>query len=605
MRRSAVFVVLLISANACGDEVPPEDPVDSGVVDAADSAAPDAVTSFAPAPPAAPALDGCPPGFTLTAAAADPEFTYCDALPAAGMPECADDAMWVPGEAGCIPIAPPCPADGFPDDIPAGAEVVYVRAGATGGDGSLALPFASIAAGVAAAASGGFVAIAPGQYIERPSISRPVTLRGGCLDVVVGGVIGSFSIRSADVLVERMSIREVSIEPSSADASATFRNIRFSGHRNNVVQMVSGGEVRIEDSRIDGVDFAFGQTGGSIFLKRVAITNLGSPLLYGQRLSFSAEQVAVSDVMPGRRFDVLIQADMASEVSFDRFVIVRADPVTIHILASSATFVDGAILLEPERAIRPNMLGLVGVQGAQLDVEGVRMRGMPNAAVVIGGGATEARVADSVFEETVYTAEGGLAEAIEATAGSSFVVERSLFAGMRGAALLASGSGTSMRLVDTRVLATGGTPAGEFGRAVQVQEGALVTAERVRIREAMDIAVMAAGGRFEGVDVEIANTVTQACTPTGCEPGGIGIGAYLDGYVSLDRFVLDDNELAGLQLALGGEADLVHGEVRGNLIGVNVQTDSFDVERLTMDVVYLDNGTNLDTDELPVPTPRL
>jgi hypothetical protein len=48
--------------------------------------------------------------------------------------------------------------------------------------------------------------------------------------------------------------------------------------------------------------------------------------------------------------------------------------------------------------------------------------------------------------------------------------------------------------------------------------------------------------------------------------------------------------------------DLSTGEVRGHAIGACVQNDSYDLDRLTTDVVY-DNDTNLESTALPVPEP--
>ena len=53
------------------------------------------------------------------------------------------------------------------------------------------------------------------------------------------------------------------------------------------------------------------------------------------------------------------------------------------------------------------------------------------------------------------------------------------------------------------------------------------------------------------------------------------------------------------------EVDLSSGEVRENLIGACVQAAGYDVARLTDDVRYIENGTNLDSVELPVPDPTV
>jgi len=82
--------------------------------------------------------------------------------------------------------------------------------------------------------------------------------------------------------------------------------------------------------------------------------------------------------------------------------------------------------------------------------------------------------------------------------------------------------------------------------------------------------------------------------------------------VEVDRFVISHNVLCGLQLAHGatyerepfeegGTVDLHEGEISHNQIGVNVQTEGFDIDRLLDNVICHENVRNLDTTELPVP----
>ncbi len=48
--------------------------------------------------------------------------------------------------------------------------------------------------------------------------------------------------------------------------------------------------------------------------------------------------------------------------------------------------------------------------------------------------------------------------------------------------------------------------------------------------------------------------------------------------------------------------DLHEGEVSHNTVcGANIQTEGFDPARLMDDVVYHDNGVNLDMSALPIP----
>ena len=47
--------------------------------------------------------------------------------------------------------------------------------------------------------------------------------------------------------------------------------------------------------------------------------------------------------------------------------------------------------------------------------------------------------------------------------------------------------------------------------------------------------------------------------------------------------------------------DLHNGVVSYNPIGMNIETEDFDIYRLMDEVLYIDNEVNLDARELPVP----
>ncbi len=103
-------------------------------------------------------------------------------------------------------------------------------------------------------------------------------------------------------------------------------------------------------------------------------------------------------------------------------------------------------------------------------------------------------------------------------------------------------------------------------------------------------------------DVVIRTTIETACAPDGCNPAGIGLGAYELAAVSVRRFLIEDNVLAGVQVANDGSLDLSEGIVRGSPIGASVDVDGYDFDRLSDGVRYEDNGTNLDSSSLPVPS---
>jgi hypothetical protein len=117
-------------------------------------------------------------------------------------------------------------------------------------------------------------------------------------------------------------------------------------------------------------------------------------------------------------------------------------------------------------------------------------------------------------------------------------------------------------------------------------------------------------------DVCVRDTLERACAATTCpgEGAGTGISVVAGAHVGVERFRIEGSALCGVQVAygldpetgsrsvLGGTMDLYDGEVAFNVVcGANVQTEGFDVNRLMDNVLFHDNGQNLDMSELPVP----
>jgi len=107
-------------------------------------------------------------------------------------PSCGADEALFPGETTCRRVGAACSADEWAEALPA-TGVLYVRAGAgPGGSGTRAAPFGRIRDAVAAAAAGDTVALGRGAYDEVLTVRSNVTLRGAC----VAETILSFSIAS-------------------------------------------------------------------------------------------------------------------------------------------------------------------------------------------------------------------------------------------------------------------------------------------------------------------------------------------------------------------------------------------------------------------------
>jgi hypothetical protein len=147
---------------------------------------------------------------------------------------------------------------------------------------------------------------------------------------------------------------------------------------------------------------------------------------------------------------------------------------------------------------------------------------------------------------------------------------------------------------------------GLHGWGIAATNGGRVSVERVELRDARTLGVMANGGdsTVALTDAVIADALPAACADDLCveAPFGIGIGAYGGAVIDIERFNITRSHVIGVQLAGGGTIDLRSGEVSMTPVGANAQTEGFDITRLQQDVSYTGNGQNLVTDGLPVPS---
>jgi hypothetical protein len=217
------------------------------------------------------------------------------------------------------------------------------------------------------------------------------------------------------------------------------------------------------------------------------------------------------------------------------------------------------------------------------------------ADVVVRG--TRGRDSDGIGGRGVNLQRGATAE-----------LSRALVEDNRDLGLFASENGCALTLTDVVVRRTQSQPGdGLWGRGLTVQRGAMATGSRVRLEHNHDIGVYTSGGGTEVTlrDVVVQDTLPRACADTACPDAsaGHGVSSLAGATLALVRFVVEQSHLCGVLLARDGQVDLMDGEVRDNPIGVCMQVDGYDTERLTASVRFVDNGTNLQTTELPIPEP--
>ncbi len=148
-----------------------------------------------------------------------------------------------------------------------------------------------------------------------------------------------------------------------------------------------------------------------------------------------------------------------------------------------------------------------------------------------------------------------------------------------------------------------------FGHGITVQNGADLTAERVVVDGAHEAGLLSLAGATVDARDTVVRTVTRSLCPCAERVFGFGAAAIGDASLTLERFEIADVETCGLIVAstasgvAGASLDLATGRVERSAIGACVQVNGYDLGRLMHEVVYADNGTNLETTNLPVPEP--
>ena len=134
-------------------------------------------------------------------------------------------------------------------------------------------------------------------------------------------------------------------------------------------------------------------------------------------------------------------------------------------------------------------------------------------------------------------------------------------------------------------------------------------AERVVLNENRGVGVTVVGSasdyRFD--DIVIADTLSWRCSepdwdgPACVTSYGIGFAA-MAGISELAGFSVRGSRVAGMSIQSGARLVGSDGEVVNNAIGVHDRSQSFGLEESLDRVVLSDNGVEIDTDELEVPS---
>jgi hypothetical protein len=222
---------------------------------------------------------------------------------------------------------------------------------------------------------------------------------------------------------------------------------------------------------------------------------------------------------------------------------------------------------------------------------------------------TRLTATDLVVRDTRPSGARGLGVGITLF-GAENVIERAIIdrATLEGVGV--SGEGATAILRDIVIRDTRGEPAlGVYGRGLEVNLGASLTAERVLLERNREVSlfVVDPGSTARITDLLIRDSLGQECGE-GCPEGqqyGYGMTSRDGGAIDLTGFVVTRSRLLGLQVGEGATLVGARGEVSAGVIGINIQEPAYDLATSLADVAFEGNERNVDSMFLPLPNTGL
>jgi len=358
------------------------------------------------------------------------------------------------------------------------------------------------------------------------------------------------------------------------------------------VLVAQSGSITLEDVIIDGARSVavIGRLGGAATLAGVIIRNTepkSSDSTFGRALSaLDGTTIAATRLLVENNHDVGVFVEGGGSV-------INLSHAVIRDMKSRASNGGGGRCLNIQ-------------DGGVLEVDHALLVRCRDLGIFSDGAATRVEASDVTILNTLdqeIDPLGGWGAG--AQHGAVLVLDRVDLEGSTEIGLYAHGDEAMIdaRDVTIRDTASHGTT-GARGRGVSIQLGAQAAFERLLVEGSHEEGMVAIGAmtRIVGKDVTIRDTTSAACVVDGCDSGASNLSSFDEAEIDMTRFEFDRAEICGVWLDQGGALDLRQGTIRGNAIGACIIDDAFDINRISDDVRYEDNATNLDSPVLPVPT---
>lgn len=227
----------------------------------------------------------------------------------------------------------------------------------------------------------------------------------------------------------------------------------------------------------------------------------------------------------------------------ERLALVGNEGVSLTVLRTGAEVVGSDILIA-DGVPRQDGLGGRGMEiglGGRANLARLEIRDCRELGVFVDGSGSALELLDGTVTG-IEASEAGLGgRALNVQDGARLQAQRLHLADNRDAAIFAAGRGTEARLEDAVALRTGPDAAGEFGRGVVVQGEANLALSRGVVRASTESGVFVSGGVLAVEDARIEQT-----TPDARDRWGRGIAVQDVGEVTLARVQIADNHDVGL-----------------------------------------------------------
>ncbi len=576
------FVALLV---ACGggaapaDAGPPSDAqtVDGAIGDGGPDMLPSGAMVAAPMLPAPPVLTPCPDGWRTVMTAPDAP-AVCEPWPESGYQSCPAGQAHLPGTPGCAEVGDPCPSGTFRDDFPAGAHVLYVQAGApSGGDGTEAMPFATIADATAVATPGTIITLSAGDYDEAVELGQGVELRGACVAqthltlTAPGSAAATITLRSPNT-----GVRDVFISGAKdgidvdRGASGAIEGVAIE-HSTRVALEVQDGstatidDVVMRDTDVDPVDriTAWGisvDTGATAVASHVAIERCGYAAAGadapGSRLTLSDSVVShplatVDVVATGHTSGYGIEVGDSATVDLDSVVVEHATYAALFALRSGQ--INGtSVLVRDVGPLDGEDIPGLGVEAhgsGTVHLDRSRLTGCEVAAALADGSTADVELTDSILEDTVASPMGHAGSAAEALVGGTTSLTRVLIRDVVGTGLQALQANSHFDLTDVSIENVSPEPFdGLGGNGMYVGVSASASIARVLVDGGLQGGLRVEGvGTVTGTDLTIRN-IAPAVGPY-FKGLGYGIEVWTGSHVDLTRVNISRASGFGLMLS--------------------------------------------------------